>query len=143
VAFFGETYGRESAGAFPPFLLRLRDRVAEWAGIDPVAFAMALINEYRPGTPIGWHRDAPQYDVVAGVSLLSACRKIPAIHPPERARVSAGTAERHARDRPGAAIRVPDDRSVARGLRAPYSRGEGAEVFDHVSHVAAVMAVAG
>jgi alkylated DNA repair dioxygenase AlkB len=35
---------------------------------------MALINEYRPGTPIGWHRDAPQYDIVAGVSLLSACR---------------------------------------------------------------------
>ena len=35
---------------------------------------MALINEYRPGSPIGWHRDAPQYDVVAGVSLLSACQ---------------------------------------------------------------------
>ena len=35
---------------------------------------MALINEYRPGAPIGWHRDAPQYDVVAGISLLSACR---------------------------------------------------------------------
>jgi alkylated DNA repair dioxygenase AlkB len=38
------------------------------------AFAMALINEYRPGAPIGWHRDAPQYDIVAGISLLSACR---------------------------------------------------------------------
>ena len=35
---------------------------------------MALINEYQPGAPIGWHRDAPQYDVVGGVSLLSACR---------------------------------------------------------------------
>jgi alkylated DNA repair dioxygenase AlkB len=35
---------------------------------------MALINEYRPGAPIGWHRDAPQYDMVAGVSLLSDCR---------------------------------------------------------------------
>jgi alkylated DNA repair dioxygenase AlkB len=35
---------------------------------------MALINEYRPGAPIGWHRDAPQYDIVAGVSLLSSCR---------------------------------------------------------------------
>jgi alkylated DNA repair dioxygenase AlkB len=35
---------------------------------------MALINEYRPGAPIGWHRDAPQYDIVAGISLLSACR---------------------------------------------------------------------
>jgi len=35
---------------------------------------MSLINEYRPGAPIGWHRDAPQYDIVAGVSLLSDCR---------------------------------------------------------------------
>ena len=35
---------------------------------------MALINEDRPGTPIGWHRDAPQHDIVAGISLLSACR---------------------------------------------------------------------
>lgn len=35
---------------------------------------MALINEFRSGTPIGWHRDAPQYEVVAGISLLSACR---------------------------------------------------------------------
>jgi alkylated DNA repair dioxygenase AlkB len=42
--------------------------------MDPAAFGMALINEYRPGSPIGWHRDAPQYDVVTGVSLLSACR---------------------------------------------------------------------
>ena len=49
-------------------------KIAHWSGIDPDAFAMALINEYRPGTPIGWHRDAPQYDIVAGISLLSACR---------------------------------------------------------------------
>jgi alkylated DNA repair dioxygenase AlkB len=35
---------------------------------------MALINEYPPGAPIGWHRDAPQYDSVAGLSLLSSCR---------------------------------------------------------------------
>ena len=38
------------------------------------SFVMALINEYPPGAPIGWHRDAPQYDIVFGVSLLSACR---------------------------------------------------------------------
>lgn len=35
---------------------------------------MALINEYRPGAPIGWHRDAPQYDTIAGVSVLAECR---------------------------------------------------------------------
>jgi alkylated DNA repair dioxygenase AlkB len=35
---------------------------------------MALINEYPPGAPIGWHRDAPQYGIIAGLSLLSSCR---------------------------------------------------------------------
>jgi alkylated DNA repair dioxygenase AlkB len=74
VAFFGQSYDRIAAGPLPTFLLPLRARVAQWAGIDAEAFAMALINEYRPGSPIGWHRDAPQYDIVAGISLLSACR---------------------------------------------------------------------
>jgi alkylated DNA repair dioxygenase AlkB len=76
VAFFGRSYD-EAATAPPPipaFLLPLRDRIADWIGIDTNAFAMALINEYRSGAPIGWHRDAPQYDVVAGISLLSSCR---------------------------------------------------------------------
>ncbi|HEU4694345.1 MAG TPA: alpha-ketoglutarate-dependent dioxygenase AlkB [Vicinamibacterales bacterium] len=74
VAFFGQSYDRMTAGPLPAFLLPLRARVAQWASVDAEAFAMALINEYRPGSPIGWHRDAPQYDIVAGISLLSACR---------------------------------------------------------------------
>ena len=74
VAFFGQAYDRTTAGPIPDFLSPLRAQVAAWAGIDADAFGMALINEYRAGTPIGWHRDAPQYDIVAGVSLLSACR---------------------------------------------------------------------
>ena len=74
VAFFGQSYDRTTAGPLPGFLLPLRAQIAHWAGVDSDAFAMALINEYRPGTPIGWHRDAPQYDIVAGISLLSACR---------------------------------------------------------------------
>jgi hypothetical protein len=74
VAFFGQSYDRAAAGLLPAFLLPLRAQIARWSGIDSEAFAMALINEYRPGTPIGWHRDAPQYDIVAGISLLSACR---------------------------------------------------------------------
>jgi alkylated DNA repair dioxygenase AlkB len=76
VAFFGRAYdvGGPVTPSMPPFLLRLRDRLAVWASVDPGAFAMALINEYPPGAPIGWHRDAPQYDIVAGVSLLSSCR---------------------------------------------------------------------
>jgi hypothetical protein len=63
VAFFGESYDRTVAQPLPDFLLPLR-----------ISFAMALINEYPPGAPIGWHRDAPQYGVVAGVSLLSECQ---------------------------------------------------------------------
>ena len=75
VAFFGKSY---TAGVttppVPPFLTPLRARLADWAKLEPERFAMALINEYRPGAPIGWHRDAPQYELVAGVSLLAACR---------------------------------------------------------------------
>src|SRR5262249_35844824 len=76
VAFFGRSYDSSTPVtlALPPFLLRLRERIAVWAGVDPEAFAMALINQYPAGAPIGWHRDAPQYDIVAGVSLLSSCR---------------------------------------------------------------------
>ena len=76
VAFFGRTYdaGGVATAPVPPFLLPWRDRLAAWAGVDPGDFAMALINEYPPGAPIGWHRDAPQYGIVGGISLLSACR---------------------------------------------------------------------
>jgi hypothetical protein len=74
VAFFGQSHDRMTAGPLPSFLLPLRASVAQWASVEAKAFAMALINEYRPGSPIGWHRDAPQYDIVAGISLLSPCR---------------------------------------------------------------------
>ena len=76
VAFFGRSYGAGDAVTLPlpAFLTPLRGKVAAWAGVDADAFAMALINDYPPGAPIGWHRDAPQYGVVAGISLLSSCR---------------------------------------------------------------------
>jgi alkylated DNA repair dioxygenase AlkB len=90
VAFFGESYTREAAGPMPSFLLSLRSDIAAWAGVSAESFAMALINEYRPGTSIGWHRDAPQYEIIAGLSLLAACRmrfrpyRSPAMIPPDR-----------------------------------------------------------
>jgi alkylated DNA repair dioxygenase AlkB len=76
VAFFGESYDavRAVTAAIPAFLMPLREMVAWWANVDGGAFVMALINEYTPGSAIGWHRDAPQYDIVAGVSLLSPGR---------------------------------------------------------------------
>ena len=76
VAFFGASYdrGEQPSPPIPEFLSPLRIRLAELAGVKASDFAMALINEYRPGTPIGWHRDAPQYELISGVSLLSSCR---------------------------------------------------------------------
>lgn len=76
VAFFGRSYdaAQRLTPPLPAFLMPLREKVAVWAGLEAQAFGMALINEYSPGAPIGWHRDAPQYDIVAGISLLSSCR---------------------------------------------------------------------
>ena len=85
VAFFGHSYGHDVVPPIPEFLLPLRTALAVWAGIEPGAYVMGLVNEYRPGSPIGWHRDAPQYGQVAGVSLLSSCRmKFRPYAPPRR-----------------------------------------------------------
>src|SRR5688572_22117312 len=46
VAFFGQSYDRMTAAPLPAFLLPLRTAVAQWAGVDVDALAMALINEY-------------------------------------------------------------------------------------------------
>jgi alkylated DNA repair dioxygenase AlkB len=74
VKFYGRAYDDIPSQPMPEFLMPLRAKLAAWVRVEPDAFAMALINEYRKGATIGWHRDAPQYDITAGVSLLSACR---------------------------------------------------------------------
>jgi alkylated DNA repair protein (DNA oxidative demethylase) len=77
---YGWTYGYTSRAArpgteIPAFLLPVRSRAAEWAGIDAQAFAEALVTEYPAGAGIGWHRDAPMFgDIIAGISLESGCR---------------------------------------------------------------------
>jgi len=47
----------------------LRSQVAAWLGVAPAALAHVLVAEYSPGTPLGWHRDVPDFEDVAGVSL--------------------------------------------------------------------------
>jgi alkylated DNA repair dioxygenase AlkB len=56
------------------FLHPLRERVADWTGRPAEHFAQALVAEYTPGTQLGWHRDVPNYELVVGISLGSACR---------------------------------------------------------------------
>jgi alkylated DNA repair dioxygenase AlkB len=61
-------------GALPAPIAHLRRRIAGAYDIAEDAFIHALVTEYRPGTPIGWHRDKPAYGAVFGVSLASGCR---------------------------------------------------------------------
>ena len=57
----------------PEFLASVRARLAAFASVAPEDLAEALVTEYTPGAGIGWHRDAPVFGVVAGVSLLADC----------------------------------------------------------------------
>ena len=59
------------AEPLPDWLEPLRRRAAAWIGIDPAQFTQALVAEYRPGTPLGWHRDVPDFEDIVGVSLLN------------------------------------------------------------------------
>jgi alkylated DNA repair dioxygenase AlkB len=70
----------------PHFLFPLRDKVSDWLGIAAEEFAHALVSEYRPGTALGWHRDAPNFGIVAGVSLGEACRIRFRPYPPTKKR---------------------------------------------------------
>jgi alkylated DNA repair dioxygenase AlkB len=78
VAHYGYDYrygaGDVSAGGrLPDALLPLRDRAAAFLGVKPDEVVEALVTQYAPDAAIGWHRDAPVFGVVAGVSLLADC----------------------------------------------------------------------
>jgi alkylated DNA repair dioxygenase AlkB len=59
------------AEPLPAWLDPLRERAAAWIGVAPEHFTQALVAEYQPGTPLGWHRDVPDFEDVVGVSLLN------------------------------------------------------------------------
>jgi alkylated DNA repair protein (DNA oxidative demethylase) len=70
-----ERYGRLVPGdPLPDWLVSLRERCARLADLEPDELAQALVQRYPPGATIGWHRDAPMFGTVVGVSLASACR---------------------------------------------------------------------
>jgi alkylated DNA repair dioxygenase AlkB len=57
----------------PTFLLALRQKAAEFAGLSEDGLQHALITEYSPGAAIGWHRDRPEFENVIGISLGAPC----------------------------------------------------------------------
>ena len=78
-AHFGWTYGYETwriepGPPIPEFLLALRPSAGALAGVAGGDLVEVLVTHYPPGAGIGWHRDAPMFGLVVGVSLASACR---------------------------------------------------------------------
>jgi len=78
VASFGYDYsfdnGKLTKGKeIPTVFNSLIEKVGHYVSIEPAAFAELLVTEYSPGTVINWHRDAPPFDVIAGISLMADC----------------------------------------------------------------------
>jgi alkylated DNA repair dioxygenase AlkB len=78
VASFGYDYsfdkralskGQEIPQSFS-FLLK---KVAKYLSLPKEDFAELLLTEYPIGSVINWHRDAPPFDIIAGISLLADC----------------------------------------------------------------------
>jgi len=68
-----ESYRLTEGKPIPEFLIPLQNRAASLVGLDADRLSEALVTEYTPGATIGWHRDAPMFGIVVGVSLKSAC----------------------------------------------------------------------
>ena len=105
VAHFGSSYDFDSnqriaAPPLPAFLEPLRAKAAKWIGEPPAALVSTLVAEYRPGVPLGWHRDVPDFETVVGVSLLGTARmrfrRYPPVAPKKEDVVSLALAPRSA-----------------------------------------------
>jgi alkylated DNA repair dioxygenase AlkB len=49
------------------------EKVAKKISIPVEQFGELLLTEYPTASVINWHRDAPPFGVIAGISLLTAC----------------------------------------------------------------------
>ena len=63
------TKGEDIPDIFQPLV----NRVANHLKLQIQQFAEILVTEYPVGSVINWHRDAPPFDLIAGVSLKSDC----------------------------------------------------------------------
>jgi alkylated DNA repair dioxygenase AlkB len=86
---FGGRYDftRQQLSEAPPIpgsLLPLRDRLACLADVAPERVRHAMVAEYQPASPLGWHRDVPDFEVIMGVSLLGHARLRFRPWPPQR-----------------------------------------------------------
>jgi len=59
--------------AIPADFHAIINKSALIAGLNPSEIAELLVTEYPPGAVINWHRDAPPFEVILGISLLEDC----------------------------------------------------------------------
>src|SRR4051794_12451589 len=77
---FGLDYDYERRGIVadaepvPAWIEPVRGRAAELAAVNRDELVEVLVQRYPEGASIGWHRDAPAFDIVVGVSLLAPSR---------------------------------------------------------------------
>jgi len=77
---FGVDYDYErrapvaAAEPIPSWLDAARAAAALLAGLEPDELVEALVQRYPEGATIGWHRDAPAFGTVVGISLLAPAR---------------------------------------------------------------------
>ena len=64
----------EDAHPLPAWLEPVRAHAADLGGVPPEDLVETLVQRYPEGAQIGWHRDAPMFGIVVGISLLSASR---------------------------------------------------------------------
>jgi alkylated DNA repair dioxygenase AlkB len=48
-------------------------QVSDYLNVSSADLAEVLVTEYPAGSVINWHRDAPPFDMIVGLSLLSDC----------------------------------------------------------------------
>lgn len=63
----------KSGNPIPGQFSFLVERIAKHLNIAPENIAQFLVTEYPVGSVINWHRDAPPFETVIGISLLSGC----------------------------------------------------------------------
>jgi alkylated DNA repair dioxygenase AlkB len=78
VASFGFDYHFDSrsiskGSAIPGEFHFLVEKISSFLNIPISEFAEVLVTEYPAGSVINWHRDAPPFKLIAGISLLSDC----------------------------------------------------------------------
>jgi alkylated DNA repair dioxygenase AlkB len=68
-----DTRNLTEGAPLPEEFADLVSKVSAYTSIDKNDIAELLLTEYPVGSVINWHRDAPPFDVIIGVSLNAAC----------------------------------------------------------------------